>query len=270
MSDAAAARRLVAALLLAACAVSGAGAGAAPVELEGLTSPELRERIAAGTTTVLVPIGGTEQNGAHMVLGKHNQRVRLLARRIAEQLGATVVAPVVAYVPEGSVEPPTQHMRWAGTISIPEPVFEATLVAVCRSLARHGFRDIVLLGDHGGYQDSLQRAATAFNRGAPLASGARAHVSTAYYRSAQEGHARWLRERGFTAEEIGTHAGLADTALTLAVDPALVRADRLAGGASAGVAGDPRRATAELGRPGADLVVEATVAALRTRLQAPR
>ncbi|HEY5862282.1 MAG TPA: creatininase family protein, partial [Casimicrobiaceae bacterium] len=51
----------------------------APVFLEELTSPELAARIRAGTTTVIIPVGGTEQNGAHMALGKHNVRVRLLS-----------------------------------------------------------------------------------------------------------------------------------------------------------------------------------------------
>ena len=96
----------------------GAQAAADSPMLEELTSTELRDRIAAGTTTVLVPIGGTEQNGPHMVLGKHNVRVRWLAARIAERLGHAVVAPVIAYVPEGAIDPPTEHMRWAGTISV--------------------------------------------------------------------------------------------------------------------------------------------------------
>ena len=52
-----------------------AAAQAATVQLEELTWTELRERVAAGATTVLLPIGGTEQNGPHMTLGKHNMRV---------------------------------------------------------------------------------------------------------------------------------------------------------------------------------------------------
>ena len=144
--------------------LAGTAAAAAPVQLEALTSTELRQRIAGGTTTVLVPIGGTEQNGPHMVLGKHNRRAEVLAERIAGKLGHAVVAPVVAYVPEGSITPPAQHMRWAGTISIPEAAFEAMLEGAARSFRQHGFRDVVLLGDHGGYQASLQRVAAKMNR----------------------------------------------------------------------------------------------------------
>src|SRR5213595_2951415 len=90
--------------------------GQTGVRLEEMTSPELRERIAAGKTTILIPIGGTEQNGPHMVLGKHNARARILAQRIAEKLGNALVAPVIAYTPEGSIDPPTQHMKYPGTI----------------------------------------------------------------------------------------------------------------------------------------------------------
>src|SRR5262245_65803331 len=157
-------RALVTTLIVCAFATAAGTASAASVWLDDLTSPELRELIAAGTTTVLVPIGGTEQNGAHLALGKHNVRVRALAARIAEQLGHTVVAPVVAYVPEGNIDPPTQHMRYAGTVSVPTAAFESVLEGAARSFRRHGFRHIVLMGDHGGYQDSLQRVADKLNR----------------------------------------------------------------------------------------------------------
>jgi creatinine amidohydrolase len=64
------------------------------------------------------------------------------------------------------------------------------------------------------------------------------------------------------------HAGLADTALSLAVDPSLVRSDALAKataspGEDQGVRGDPRRATAELGRLGTQRIVDASVAAIK-------
>ncbi len=92
--------------------------------VDELTGPELQERIRAGTTTVIIPIGATEQNGPHMVLGKHNVRVQALSARIAQQLGNALVAPVVSYVPEGSINPPTAHMRFPGTTTVPVAVFE--------------------------------------------------------------------------------------------------------------------------------------------------
>jgi creatinine amidohydrolase/Fe(II)-dependent formamide hydrolase-like protein len=250
-----------------ACACACAAAQAAAIQLEEMTWPELRGRIAAGATTALLPIGGTEQSGPHMTLGKHNVRVKLLAIRIAERLGDAIVAPVIAYVPEGAIEPPTQHMRFTGTISIPAPAFEATLEAAARSLRRHGMRHVVLLGDHGGYRDSLDRVAAKLNR--EWHGAAQVHALPEYYRAAQDDFAATLKARGFGNEEIGPHAGLADTALMLALDPTQVRMDvaaaRPRGNASDGVGGDPRRATAELGALGVGHIVDVATSAIRER-----
>jgi creatinine amidohydrolase len=235
-------------------------AASTSLHLEDLTWPELRDRIAAGTTIALVPIGGTEQNGVHMTLGKHNVRVRLLAERIAQQLGNAVVAPVVAYVPEGSIEPPTSHMRWPGTITVPEGAFEATLKSAARSLQRAGLKHVVLLGDHGGYLKSLDRVAARVPG---------VFSPPEYYRASNADHAAALRARGFVDAQIGRHAGLADTSLMLALEPSLVRADRLAGSAGEGADGDASRADAALGKEAVDRIVAVTVQAIRARTQAP-
>ncbi len=245
-------------------------AGLAANDLEALTSVELRERIAHGTTTILVPIGGTEQNGAHMVLGKHNVRAHVLADRIAAALGNAVVAPTIAYVPEGSIHPPAAHMKYTGTISIPDAVFEGLLEATARSFKQHGFKDVVFLGDHGGYQGDLTRVADKLNREWARDPACRAHAPLEYYRITQTAYVDALKARGLSNAELGSHAGLADTALALAVDPALVREKALAGPYPAGVAGNPKRATAELGELGVKLVVDTTVAAIRKDTQAPR
>ena len=93
------------------------------VFLEELTWTELRDLVQSGKTTIIVPIGGTEQNGPHMALGKHNRRVQLLSEKIARGLGNALVAPVIAYVPEGGTNPPTEHMRFPGTITVPAEAF---------------------------------------------------------------------------------------------------------------------------------------------------
>jgi creatinine amidohydrolase/Fe(II)-dependent formamide hydrolase-like protein len=234
--------------------------------LEDLTWTELRDRIVAGATTIIVPIGGTEQNGPHMTLGKHNARVKLLSEKIAAALGNALVAPVVAYVPEGGTSPPTSHMRFAGTITVPDAAFESMLESAGRSFRLHGFRDVVFLGDHGTYQNDLKAVAGRLNR-EWAATPVRAHAITDYYRVTETAYRAALASRGYRNDEIGTHAGLADTSLALAVDPRLVRTERLGAGtklaASDGVYGDPHRASAELGQLGVDLIVGETVAAIR-------
>lgn len=261
--------RFLAPLLFAAfalAAVATRAATPAPVELEAMTSPELAARIAAGATIAIVPIGGTEQNGPYMTLGKHNARVAALAAMIARRLGDAVVAPVIAYVPEGAVSPPQAHMRYAGTISVPERAFEATLEGAAASLRQHGFRDIVFLGDHGGYQAGLARVAARLDK-AWAGTPARAHALPEYYRASSSGYAATLAARGYPRAEIGTHAGLADTSLTLATAPQDVRGDALRAAfdpaAAPGVAGDPRRASAALGAAGVDAIVASTVEAIR-------
>src|SRR3989442_15713898 len=115
-------------LLLSLLASATAFAQSPPsVFVDDLTWTELKEQIRSGKTIVIVPIGGTEQNGPHMALGKHNVRVKALAEKIARTLGNALVAPVVAYVPEGSIDPPSAHMRFPGTITVPDATFESVL-----------------------------------------------------------------------------------------------------------------------------------------------
>jgi len=239
------------------------------VQLEELTSTEVRDRINAGTTTILIPVGGTEQTGPYVALGKHNYRVRSLAGQIAQKLGNTLVAPVVSYVPEGAVNPPASHMRYTGTISIPDAAFIALLEGAARSFRQHGFRTVVLLGDHGGYRRDLEQVAQQLNREWAGASGARVIYLAEYYRLSLAGVDAMLKKRGYSDAEIGEHGGLADTSLTMAVDPNLVRTEGIESNTKPieGVVGNPKRATAELGQAGVQLIVDGSVAALRAALK---
>ncbi len=260
---------LTAALLL--MLHSGAGAASAGPFIEDMTWVEVRHAQRAGKTTVIIPVGGTEQNGPHMALGKHNVRVHVLAGRIATTLGNALVAPVLAYVPEGSISPPTAHMRFTGTISIPDDAFMAVLHAAARSFKQNGFTDMVLIGDHGGYQAQLKAVAARLNR-EWAGSGGRAHFIDDYYRVTQTGYVKALRAQGLSEAQIGSHAGSADTALLMAVDPTGVRPGLLEAaareGTASGTAGDPRAATAALGQLGVDLIVMQSVAAIRAAVNA--
>lgn len=254
----------------AASASTGSAVSQTSVLLEQLSSSELRERIDAGSTTVIVPVGGTEQSGPYLALGKHNVRAQYLAQQIALKLGHTIVAPVIAYVPEGEIKPPTGHMRFSGTISIPEATFEALLDATARSLRQHGFRDVIFIGDHGGYQKNLNKVAQQLNRSWAGDDSCRALALLDYYQATQTGYVADLKSRGYSEAEIGLHAGLADTALTLAIDKTLVRSDAMAHqpkpGPADGVQGDPRRASAELGQLGVQRIVDASVSRLHSYL----
>jgi creatinine amidohydrolase len=259
------ARRLAVLLMLGAWLTAYAQTPAT-VFLEELTSPELSAQIRAGKSTLIVPIGGTEQNGPHMALGKHNVRAKALAEKIAMVLGNAIVAPVIAYVPEGAVNPPMGHMRYPGTITVPDDTYRKMLESAARSFRLAGFRDIVLLGDSGDYQKDNQSVAQQLNR-EWAASTARVHAVRDYYRVPTVWFAETLKSRGYSEAEIGVHAGLADTSLMLALDPRMVRGDLMQSAPGQhglpGVTGDPRRASAELGKIGVDAIVAQTVAAIR-------
>lgn len=237
------------------------------VFLEDLTWTELRDEVRAGKTTVIIPIGGVEQSGPYVALGKHNARVKVLSQRIAEGLGNAIVAPVVSYVPEGGYAPPTSHMRFPGTITISDDAFEKILESAANSFKVHGFLNVVFLGDHGGYQNDIRRTVARLNK-SWAGSGARAFVPGEYYGTSSDGYTQILRQHGVPGNEIGTHAGLADTSLLLAVAPQMVRLDKLRTGPKVGAAGgiyggDPRRSSVELGQLGADAIVSRTIAEIR-------
>jgi len=239
------------------------------VYLEEFTWTELRDAIRSGKTTAILPIGGTEQSGPDITLGKHNVRVKVLSGKIAQGLGNALVAPVIAYVPEGGVNPPTSHMRYPGTITVPDEVFKKTLEYAARSLKLAGFQNIVMLGDHGSYQRLADAVATKLSR-EWAGSEVRVFAVDANYRASTDGFEAILKARGYSSGEIGKHAGLADAALQLAVAPETVRIDGMKKGSdrrsSDGVEGDPRRASLELGQLGVNEVVNTTIAAIRTSL----
>jgi creatinine amidohydrolase/Fe(II)-dependent formamide hydrolase-like protein len=259
---------LAGAFLLSYLAVAAPAFGQTPdtVFLNELTWTELRDLIHSGKTTAIIPIGGTEENGPQMALGKHNVRVKILSERIARALGNALVAPVIAYVPEGHIHPPTGHMGFPGTITIPEDAYVATLIGAARSMKAAGFRDIVFLGDHGGYQRLDQVVAERLNR-RWAKSDVRATAMHEYYEASYEGFNHILAQHGLSKAEIGTHAAVADTSLTLAVAPSLVRQNLLKSGRKFGpkdgVYGDPTKSSAALGELGVREIVARTVAAIK-------
>ena len=142
-------RSLAAVLLLAATASAQA---LNTVFLDELTWMEVADKVDAGTTTIIVATAGTEQNGPHMVLGKHKFIVAETAERIARVLGNMLVAPIVTYVPEGTVERTEGNRQRAGTITLPNEHYMKLLEYTARSLAAGGFTDVVFIGDSGGNQ----------------------------------------------------------------------------------------------------------------------
>ncbi len=230
------------------------------IEIADMSWVEVRSAVAHGYTTVIVPSGGIEQNGPHMILGKHDLIARFAARRIAAQLGKTLVTPVIPFVPEGDYDPPQGHLRFAGTIGVSEQAFAGVLDGVARSLKAGGFKTICFIADHGGSLKPQAEVAAQLSK-EWAQEGIRVIGVSDYY--ADEAQTEFLKREGETLALIGRHAGIADTSELMAVYPQGVDLSRFANIPftleSNGVSGDPMRASADRGRALIDIKVQAAV-----------
>ena len=244
---------------------AAASANAAEVETARMTWTEIRDAVATGKTTIIIPTGGTEQNGPHMITGKHNLIVAETARRIAAKLGDALVAPVLAYTPEGDIAAREGHMAFPGTISIPHEVFAKVLESTAESFAAHGFKTIIFLGDSGPNQAPQRQVAASLSQRWG-GDGVRVVNADTYY--ATNGQVEALKAEGETDASIGKHAGIRDTSELMAVDASGVRLDlRVAD--KDGVSGDPARASAERGEKLLALKVAAAVKDIQIARAAP-
>jgi creatinine amidohydrolase len=227
------------------------------VFIDEMTWEETRDAMKAGKTTVIVPTGGTEKNGYHMVLGKHNYVVTHTANLMARRLKNALVAPTIQYVPEGN--PDTQV---PGAISLPSPAYDMLLDAAARSLKVHGFTEILFIGDSGGNQAGLRNVADKLNeewKGADT----KVFALTDYYEASRLHYRAWLEAQfGYDDQTAGSHAGITDTSQMLFIRPSGIRKDQIkpwGGPRDSGVSGDPAKATAEIGRMGIEFKVNAGI-----------
>ena len=236
------------------------------IEVADMTWVEIRSAIARGYTTVIVPSGGIEQNGPHMILGKHDLIVRYAAGRIAAQLGKTLVTPVIPFVPEGGYDPPQGHLRFPGTIGVSEQAFAGVLDGIARSLKAGGFKAICFIADHGGSQKPQAEVAARLSKEWAQQRIRVIDVSEYY---ADEAQTEFLKREGETPASIGQHAGITDTSELMAVHPQGVDLGRFADAPftleSNGASGDPMRGSAERGRALIDIRIQAAVRQIKAR-----
>jgi len=230
---------------------------------EEMTWEEVRDALKAGKTTVIIATGGVEQNGPYLVTGKHNYIVRAAAEAVARKLGNALVAPVVPFVPEGDIAPPTGHMKYPGTISVRESTFEALLTDICASYRAHGFREIILIGDSGGNQAGMK--AVVKRMSAERAAGnTRVHYIPEYYDP--PGFDDWLAKQGIRETDEGIHDSYSVSASLAAVHPTLIRAERrIAAGTFSinGVPLAPLEKTRAMGRKILDWYADVTAKAIQ-------
>jgi len=185
------------------------------VELELLTHTEVYEKIhSEGKTSVLVVTGGTEERGPHDVLGGHTIMARHHAVQIARRLGNALVAPVlpIAVAATGLRENTTQP----GGVQMPPDVFKAVQIAEIESMAMNGFKDIFLMGDHGGGQQQIREAADEEDKKlAPT--GVRVYYVGDFYNKTHDDVDMYFYEHKLP---IGGHGAMMETSELLYLEPA--------------------------------------------------
>ena len=236
--------------------------------IEELTWLEVRDAMRAGKTTVIISTGGVEQNGPYLASGKHNYVLRATTEAIARKLGNALIAPIVAFVPEGEISPPSSHMKYPATISLRQSTFKALLTDIAESFRSHGFQRMILIGDSGGNQAGMKEVAAELSKKWAAGGGKAAiHFIPEYYDFYNSGTlSKWLESQGVHEVDEGHHDNVAITAMMMAVDPGAVRmSERRAKGKFSinGVALDPADKTIALGKKAIAFRTDITVAAIR-------
>ena len=247
------------------------------VEFEMMTWAEVKKAIhEEGKTTALVYNGGTEQRGPQNVNGGHNLMARETVRAIALKLGNAITAPVMPFsVNEASAELP-------GTIGLTGPVFAAVNEQVAEQLIKSGFKNVVLMGDHGGGQKELGEVAKKLDaKYSPQ--GIRVVFADEMYEKAQGDYEKWLAANNYPS---GGHAAIMDTSemLYLGGDKGWVRKELIktavgdpvrrrgepvdpnAKRVNNGITGDARPSTPELGKRIFDMKVDYAVRQIKQLL----
>ncbi|CAG1772703.1 Creatinine amidohydrolase [uncultured bacterium] len=246
------------ALLAMPCAIVGAQSRAEPlVEFENMTWEEVKAALAAGKTTALSYTGGTEQRGPQNTNGGHNFMARATVREIALKLGNAIAMPVLPYTPNNA------SASLPGTIGLTEEILGAILERLAEQAIATGFRNVVLMGDHGGGQPTVYAEVAAKLDARYADQGMRVIYADSVYAPAQNDFEKQLQAEGYPPSG---HAALFDTSYMLYTcgaacvrmevlpravgDPVLARGQRrdpAAPRANNGITGDARRSSKELG-----------------------
>ena len=236
------------------------------VWLEELTWLEVRDLLRSGHRTVLIASGGIEQNGPYLALGKHSIILRATMEALARELGDALVAPIISFVPEGDIEPPSSHMRYPGTVTVTQETFRALVTDIARSMKTHGFGHVILVGDSGGNQDGMAAVAAALSEEWKGSDTDIAFIPE-YYDNPRWN--AWIAEQGIHEELEGLHDDVRHSSLMMLVDTAYVRVGpRMAAGLFHinGVELAPVERTLDLARRLVAYQAKVTADAIRARI----
>jgi creatinine amidohydrolase len=254
-------------------------AQSAKVDFEMMTWPEVKQALQAGKTTALIYNGGTEQRGPQNVNGGHTLMGHATVIAIAQKLGNALAAPVMPFSVNNA------NPALPGTIGLTGPVFAAVNEQVAEQMIKNGFKNIVLMGDHGGGQKEMAEVARKLDATyAPK--GVRVVFCNEVYEKANGDFDKYLAANHMP---LSSHAGIPDTSemLYLGSEKGWVRKElvttalgdpvRKAGEVrdphsqriNNGIQGDARPSTAALGKKVFDMKVDAAVSQIH-RLLGPK
>ena len=171
-----------------------------------LTTATWTDADGLDTDLALLPVGSTEQHGPHAPLGTDHltaEAVAASAAEVREENGREVV--VAPAIPVGIAE---EHRRFSGTLWVSPDNFRGYVRDVLTSLAAHGWSKVVVVNGHGGNVGALREVCADVTR----------------HEDAYTVPFTWFDAIGATG--MG-HGGPVETALLRAVDPDLVRDDRI-------------------------------------------
>lgn len=235
------------------------------VWIDRMTFMEVRDAIAAGKTTVIIPAGSMEQNGPYSVNGKSEFVIGRDAENIARRLGNALIAPVVWFAPGLDPAATAPDAVWPGDIPVQRETYKAVFKDIATALKMQGFRDIVTIGDNGGNERPLGEVATELNTAWGPSSTTRVHHVAEHY--AQHGVIdQMLPGWGIKIEDEGIHDSYRVTATLAAIALENVRMEeRIAAGKTTinGQSVVPVIDLIENGRKMEEIKTLATVAAIR-------
>ena len=239
------------------------------VEFEMMTWPEVKEALTAGKTTALFYTGGTEQRGPQNVNGGHNLMAKATVKAIALKLGNAIAMPVLPFTPNNA------SATLPGTIGLTPELLAATLERISEQAIVTGFKNIILMGDHGGGQPNVYAEVAKKLNEKYSPQGIHVYYCDEVYSKRQDDFDKWLADNGYPKS---SHAGIPDTSEMLYLggdvwvrknliktalgdpvrEPGTPR-DPNAPRVNNGITGDARRSTAELGKKVFDMKVEYAV-----------
>lgn len=178
-----------------------------------MTREELRQ--VAKTSTVVLPVGATEQHGPHLPTGTDYFTVEHVSREAARRASAEIPILVTPALPFGSSD---HHFVFGGTLSFSSETYLRVMKELVHSLVRDGFSRIFVVNGHGGNHELIQIAARdiALNHPARVAAGS--YWNIAWDALVETGAHRGCRLPG--------HAGIFETSMMMALRGDLIPARR--------------------------------------------